>query len=90
MRKDKSKVIDEQWDDARVKSFLAYRAHDGTPDDFHILLRAYQGMRAEDFARFLTFFAAEGRDLTGVRFDKAQATGAPVQRGWKGTWVGGR
>ena len=30
--KDKSKVIDEQWDDARVKSFLAYRAHDGTPD----------------------------------------------------------
>ena len=63
MRKDKSKVIDEQWDDARVKSFLAARAHDGTPDDFHILLRAYQGMRAEDFARFLTFFAAEGRDL---------------------------
>ncbi|KGE03208.1 PA4642 family protein [Pseudohaliea rubra] len=63
MRKDKSKVIDEQWDDARVKSFLAYRAHDGTPDDFHILLRAYQGMRAEDFSRFLVFFAAEGRDM---------------------------
>ncbi len=63
MRKDKSQVIDEQWDDARVKSFLAARAHDGTPDDFHCLLRAYQGMRPGDFERFLVFFTAADREL---------------------------
>lgn len=63
MRKDKSKVIDEVWDDERVKSFLAVRSHDDDPDDFHCLLRAYRSMRAADFQRFLRFFRDAGRDL---------------------------
>ena len=69
MRKDKAKVLDEVWDDARVKSFLAKTAPcqsgkalpgDG---DFYVLRHAYQSMRADDFDRFLRFYAAEGRDL---------------------------
>lgn len=69
MRKDKSKVIDEQWDDARVQSFLAVRSHDDSPDDFHCLLRAYRSMRAEDFERFLRFFVAAERDLDARDLD---------------------
>jgi hypothetical protein len=67
MRKDKAKVLDEQWDDARVASFLEVRpgdgGTDGTATDHRLLLRAYQSMRAEDFARFVPMFVAAGRDL---------------------------
>jgi len=67
MRKDKAKVLDEQWDDARVASFLEVRPGDGGPDsattDHRLLLRAYQSMRAGDFARFVPLFVAAGRDL---------------------------
>ena len=31
--------------------------------DFHILLKAYRGMRPGDFERFLKFFLAAGRDI---------------------------
>jgi len=30
-------------------------------EDFHILLKAYRGMRPADFKRFLTFFIEAGR-----------------------------
>lgn len=67
MRKDKAKVLDEQWDDARVASFLEVRPGDGGPAgegvDHRLLLRAYQSMRAADFARFVALFVAAGRDL---------------------------
>jgi len=67
MRKDKAKVLDEQWDDARVASFLEPRPGDGGPGgagmDHRLLLRAYQSMREEDFARFVPLFVAAGRDL---------------------------
>ena len=63
MRKDKAKVLDEQWDDARVASFLEPRPGDGAAADHRILLRAYQSMRAEDFARFVPMFVAAGRDI---------------------------
>jgi len=63
MRKDKAKVLDEQWDDARVASFLEARPGDGADADHRILLRAYQSMRAEDFARFVPMFVAAGRNL---------------------------
>ena len=69
MRKDKQKVLDEVWDEARVRSFLGKRqpAQSGTPlpgdADFYVLRHAYQSMRADDFDRFLGFYAAEGRDV---------------------------
>lgn len=63
MRKDKAKVLDEQWDDARVASFLEPRPGDGDRPDHRLLLRAYQSMRAEDFARFVALFVQADGDL---------------------------
>ena len=69
MKKDKQKVIDEVWDDDRVRSFLGKTvpSQSGTPfpgdPDFYVLRHAYQSMRAEDFGRFLDFYTAEGRDV---------------------------
>lgn len=65
MRKDKAKVLDEQWDDARVASFLEPRPGDGEGDvaDFQLLIRAYQSMRDSDFGRFVPLFCAAGRNI---------------------------
>ena len=67
MKADKPKVVDEVWDEARIRSFL-YRAApaDGTSSDYNILLRAYQGMRPGDFALFIAAFVAEGHDLNAT------------------------
>ncbi len=66
MRKDKEKVLDEVWTEDRVRSFLKVRSYDEVEEDFHMLLKAYQSMRAEDFAKFVKFFLAEGRDLNSA------------------------
>lgn len=63
MRKDKEKVIDEVWTEDHIKSYLKVRSHDGTTDDFHMLLKAYQSMRVSDFELFVKFFLGEQRDL---------------------------
>lgn len=63
MRKDKEKVLDEVWTEEHVKSFLAVRSHDGSDEDFHMLLKAYRSMRASDFELFVQFFQAESRDI---------------------------
>jgi hypothetical protein len=69
MRKDKEKVIDEVWTEDHVRSFLKVRSHDGTPDDFHMLLKAYQSMRVSDFELFVGFFCEQGRDLDATGRD---------------------
>lgn len=63
MRKDKEKVIDEVWTEDHIKSYLSVRSHDGTAEDFHMLIKAYQSMKAEDFKLFIGFFREDGRDL---------------------------
>ena len=69
MRKDKQKVLDEVWDDDRVKSFLGKTApsQSGQPlpgdADFYVLRHAYQSMRPGDFKRFLDYFEAEGHTV---------------------------
>ena len=63
MKKDKEKVIDEVWTEERVRSFLQVRSHDSTDPDFHRLLKAYQSMRAEDFADFVGFLVEAGGNL---------------------------
>ena len=69
MRKDKPKVLDEVWDEARVRSFLGKQVpkQSGAPlpgdGDYYVLRHAYQAMRADDFRRFLGFYVAEGRDV---------------------------
>jgi hypothetical protein len=69
MRKDKEKVLDEVWTEDHVKSFLNVRSHDDTTEDFHMLLKAYQSMRASDFELFVGFFCGEGRDLNAIGKD---------------------
>ena len=69
MRKDKKKVLDEVWTEDRVRSFLKVRSHDGTAEDFHMLLKAYQSMRVEDFELFVGFFRDEGRDVNATGRD---------------------
>jgi len=69
MRPDKQKVIDEVWDDARVRSFL----NKATPTqfgealpgeaDFHLLLNAYYAMRVDDFKRFIVYYMHEGHEV---------------------------
>ena len=64
MRKDKEKVVDEVWTEEHIKSFLNVKPHDGSAEDFHMLLKAYQSMRASDFELFVSFFCNDGRDLS--------------------------
>jgi hypothetical protein len=63
MRKDTEKVLDEVWTEDHVRSFLDVRPHDGTHENFHMLLKAYQSMRASDFELFLGFFTDDKRDV---------------------------
>jgi hypothetical protein len=69
MRKDKEKVLDEVWTEDHVKSFLDVRSHDATDEDFHMLLKAYQSMRIEDFELFLGFFLGENRNINAAGLD---------------------
>ena len=69
MRKDKEKVLDEVWTEEHVKSFLQVRPHDGSDENFYILLKAYQSMRAADFELFVGFFGNESRDINATGKD---------------------
>ena len=57
------KVEDEQWSDERIKGFLSLKPLDGSSQDYHVLLQAYQHMTPAFFERFIDMFVAEGRDL---------------------------
>ena len=63
LKKDKEKVLDEVWTEERVRGFLDVEAPAGVERDFHTLLKAYQQMRADDFALFISMFLAEKRDI---------------------------
>jgi hypothetical protein len=75
MRKDKEKVLDEVWTEDHVRSFLDVRPHDGSNEDFHMLLKAYQSMRASDFELFVQFFLAESRDINASGRDGRRVLG---------------
>ncbi len=66
MKKDKEKVLDEVWTEDRVRSFLEVKSYDASDEDFHMLLKAYQSMRASDFELFIRFFLEQGRDLNAA------------------------
>ena len=66
LKKDKQKVLGEMFDDERIKSFLEYEAPKGVDGDFHVLEKAYRGMRAENFATFLKFFTAAKRNVNAT------------------------
>jgi len=60
------KVTDEAWNDERIRSFLDLTPYDDENPDYHVLLKAYQGMVPENFQRFVKAFVAEHRDLNAV------------------------
>lgn len=62
-RKDKKKVVGEPMTDDQIRVFLHVPPEAGVDPDFHALQRAYRSLRVEDFARFVSFFTAEGRNL---------------------------
>ena len=66
LKKDKQKVLDEVWDEARIRSFLDLQPSAGENPDFHKLFKAYQSMRAEDFKLFVSMFVAGNCDINAV------------------------
>jgi len=63
LKKDKRKVIGEVFDDDRIRTFLQFQAPAGVNRDYHLLEKAYRGMKAENFATFVTFFREAGHDI---------------------------
>lgn len=63
MRKDKKQVIGEEISDESIKLFLTVEPADATPPSLHKLIKAYRGLRIDDFERFLGFFQEAGYDL---------------------------
>ncbi|MDX1458930.1 MAG: PA4642 family protein [Marinobacter sp.] len=67
---EKPKVIGEDLSDERIKSFLAVTPYDSSEnEDYFVLIRAYQSLRAGDFERFVGFFKEAGRDLNAINGD---------------------
>jgi hypothetical protein len=63
MRKDKKQVIGDEMSDESIRLFLDLEPADATPPSLHKLIKAYRGLRIDDFERFLGFFQAAGLDL---------------------------
>ena len=53
----------EEWSDDRLKACLEVLPPEGLPADYNILLRAYRGMTAELFERFIGFYVEAGKDI---------------------------
>ncbi len=66
LRKDKEKVLGEIFDEERIKTFLEFTAPSGVNADFHLLEKAYRGMRGENFVTFVRLFNDAGRDLNAL------------------------
>jgi len=62
-KKDKKAVIDEVITDALLVQFFSLQPPQGVDAEYHILERAYRGLTAPDFARFVDLFVARGHDL---------------------------
>ena len=65
MRKDKKQVIGDEISDEYIKSFLQYEPADATSPSQHKLIKAYRGLRIDDFERFVGFFVEAGYDVDG-------------------------
>lgn len=65
-RKDKEKVLGEIFDEARIKTFFDYPAPAGINADYHLLEKAYRGMRGENFATFVKLFVEAGKDVNAT------------------------
>lgn len=66
LRKDKEKVLGEIFDEERIKTFLEFTAPSGVNADFHLLEKAYRGMRGENFGTFVKLFIESGRNINAI------------------------
>lgn len=66
MKKDKLEIVDEVWTSERVKDFLNVQTVEDVEADFHVLLKAYQAMRLENFTEFVALFVDEGRNINAT------------------------
>jgi hypothetical protein len=57
-------VIGEEINDDAIKLFLDVEPADDTPASLHKLVKAYRGLRVDDFERFIGFFVEAGYDLS--------------------------
>lgn len=69
LKKDKQKVLGEVFDDERIKTFLDIQPYGDMNADFHVLEKAYRGMKAENFETFVKFFLEAGRDINATGED---------------------
>ncbi len=53
----------EEWSDERLKACLDILPPENLPREYNVLLRAYRGMTAELFARFIVFYKEAGLDI---------------------------
>ena len=65
-RKDKKKVLNEEFSNEMLKGFLDLTPADNSNPDFHILLKAYRGMPAPVLERFLIMFKQAQRDINAT------------------------
>ncbi len=65
-RKDKEKVLGEIFDEERIATFLDYPAPAGINADYHLLEKAYRGMRGENFGTFVKLFIGAGKDVNAI------------------------
>ena len=67
MRPDKAKVVDEIWDEERIRGFLDKTPMGDEADpDYSVLLYAYRSMRPGDFQTFIDLFCQQGRNLQAL------------------------
>jgi hypothetical protein len=66
LRKDKEKVLGEIFTDDKIKVFFDYTPPAGVSGDYHLLEKAYRGMRGENFETFVRMFMEAGRDINSV------------------------
>ncbi|MFK7865348.1 MAG: PA4642 family protein [Pseudohongiellaceae bacterium] len=59
----------EDWSDERLKTFFELLPPEGMPADYNILLKAYRGMTAELFARFVPLFIEADHDINAALDD---------------------
>jgi hypothetical protein len=62
-KKDKKKITNEVITDALLEQFFDCRPPDGVEADYHILERAYRGLQAPDFERFVKLFVSRQHKL---------------------------
>ena len=53
----------EEWSDERLQGYLELLPPAGMPRDYAILLKAYRGMTAALFARFIPLFIEAGKNI---------------------------